>query len=109
MGLGLGRAASDQPVVRRTAGLVGHLDRRAQPGCAVDHGVVIEHSRATDEILELSDSRLIDRGLLQDGEPVVVVARGAVGSHVMKPLRQLAAMRSAQALELAHERGVLGT
>ena len=33
-------------------------------------------------------------GLLQDGEPVVVVAGGAVGPHVMKPLRQLAVMRA---------------
>ena len=108
MGRGLRRAPSDQPVLPRAAGLVGHLDGRAQPGCAIEHGVAIEHGRAPDEILELSDSRAVDRGLLQHGEPVVVVARGAVGPHVMKLLRQLAAMRSAQALELAYERGVLG-
>jgi hypothetical protein len=79
-----------------------------QPGCAVEHGVVIEHSRATDEILELSESRLVDRGLFEHGEPVVVVASGAVRPHVMKPLRQFGAMRGAQDLELALERGVLG-
>ncbi len=78
------------------------------PAAPSNDGVVVEHGRASDEILELSDSRLVDRGLLQHGEPVVVVARGAVRPHVMKPLRQFGAMRSAQALELAHERGVLG-
>ncbi len=105
---GLRRAASDQPVPRRTAGLVGHLDRRAQRGCAVEHGIVVQHGRATDEVLELSDSRAVDRGLFEHGEPVVVVARGAVGSHVVEPLRQLDAMRSTQALELASEHRVLG-
>jgi hypothetical protein len=56
----------------------------------------------------MSDPRAFDRGLFEHGEPVVVVARGAVGAHGMKLLRQLAAMRSAQALELAREHGVLG-
>jgi hypothetical protein len=107
MGRRVGRAPSDQPVLHRTAGLVGHLDGRAQPGCTVELGVV-EHGGGPDEILELSDSRAVDHGLLQHREPIVVVARRAVGPHVMEPLRQLAAMRSAQALELASQRGVLG-
>ena len=108
IGRRVGRAPSDQPVLHRMAGLVGYLDGRAQPSCAVELGVVVEHGGGQDEILELSDSRAVDRGLLEHGEPVVVVARGAVGPHVMEPLRQLAAMRGAQALELASQRGVLG-
>ena len=107
VGRGLRRAPTDQPVRRRAAGLVGHLDGRAQPGCAIEHGVVIEHGRVADEVLELSDSRPVDRSLLQHDEPVVVVARGAMGPHMMKLLRQLAAMRCAHALELALEHGVL--
>jgi hypothetical protein len=35
------------------------------------------------------DSRAVDRGLLQDGEAIVVVARGAVGPDLMQPVRQL--------------------
>ena len=73
------------------AGLVGHLDRRAQPGCAVER-VIVEDRRTAGEILELSDPRVVDCGLFEHGEPVVIVARGAVGAHVMKLLRQLAAI-----------------
>ena len=96
VGRRIGCAPSDQPVLPCAAGLVGYLDGRAQPGCAVEHGVVVEHGGGPDEMLELSDSRAVDRGLFEHGEPVVVVACGAVGPHVMEPLRQLAAMRSAQ-------------
>jgi len=69
--------------------------------------LVIEDRRTTDEILELHDSWPVDRALLEYREEIVVIAGAPIRAHVMKPLREVAAVSGAQGLELAHEHGVL--
>ena len=59
------------------------------------------------ELLELSDSRLVDGGILESSEPVVVISGASEVAGVAKPLGQLAAVSTAQFVELSHELGVV--
>ena len=100
-------APSDQCELHRLARLVGDSDGRSQAGRPV--GIVAggDDRSGPREPLELRDSRLVDGGILEYSEAVVVIPGASEVPGVAKPPGQLAAVSTAQFVELSHELGVV--
>ena len=82
--------------------MIPHAHDGAEPGNVVVCGIDVDDSGRGDQALELRDLDPFDRSILEDGQVVVVIARGPVRARVAQALGELDAMGAAERIQLVH-------